>query len=140
MDRSILMKEMTESIVFLERNTFNIEFRRPRFAHEWIEHGETDAGEAVERLRAATIAICNKFALREDILSQLPQLKLIAVAATGTDNVDLEYCRTHNIAVCNTRGYAVDSLPEHALMLMLALRRNLVAYHDDVKAGRWREA
>jgi glycerate dehydrogenase len=130
----------SESIVFPERNTFNIEFRRPDFDHEWAEYGETDSGEVVERLRDATIVICNKLPLREDVLSQLPVLKLIAVAATGTDNVDLDYCRTHNIAVCNTRGYAVNSLPEHALMLMLALRRNLVAYRDDVKAGRWHTA
>ncbi|HKR14939.1 MAG TPA: D-2-hydroxyacid dehydrogenase [Pyrinomonadaceae bacterium] len=131
---------MTESIVFLERNTFNIEFRRPGFDHEWIEYEETEGGEVLDRLRDATIVICNKLALREDVLSQLPGLKLIAVAATGTDNVDLDYCRARNIAVCNTRGYAIDSLPEHALMLMLALRRNLVAYRDDVKAGRWQKA
>jgi glycerate dehydrogenase len=131
---------MSESIVFLERNTFNIEFRRPDFDHEWVEYGETDEIEVVDRLRDATIAICNKVALRGHTLSQLPKLKLIAVAATGTDNVDLPYCRAHNIAVCNTRGYAVNSLPEHALMLMLALRRNLVAYRDDVRAGRWQEA
>lgn len=130
----------TESIVFLERNTFNIPFPRPSFEHEWIEHGETEESQVVDRLRDATIAICNKVALRENSLSQLPKLKLIAVAATGTDNVDLEYCRSHDIAVCNTRGYAVSSLPEHALMLMLALRRNLVAYRDDVKAGRWQQA
>ena len=131
---------MFESIVFLERNTFNIPFRRPAFDHEWIEYGETEETEVVDRLRNATIAICNKVALRENTLSQLPKLKLIAVAATGTDNVDLAYCRVHNIGVCNTRGYAVSSLPEHALMLMLALRRNLIAYRDDVKAGRWQEA
>jgi len=130
----------TEIIVFLERNTFNVPFRRPAFAHEWSEFGETAPGEVVERLAPATIAICNKLPLRAETLSQLPKLKLIAVAATGVDNVDLAYCRSHNIAVCNTRGYAVNSLPEHALMLMLALRRNLMAYRDDVKAGRWREA
>ena len=131
----------TELIVFLERNTFfDVPFRRPNFPHEWVEHGETDSSQAVDRLRDATIAICNKLALREDVLSQLPKLKLIAVAATGTDNVDLDYCRAHNIAVCNTRGYAVNSLPEHALMLMLALRRNLLAYRDDVRDGRWHEA
>lgn len=134
------MKEMLESIVFLERDTFNIAFRMPNFEHEWIEYEETDESQIVERLRHATIAICNKVALRGNTLSQLPELKLIAVAATGTDNVDLEYCRAHNIAVCNTRGYAVSSLPEHALTLMLALRRNLVAYRDDVRAGRWQEA
>jgi len=130
----------TEIIVFLERNTFNVPFRRPAFAHEWSEFGETAAGEVVERLAPATIAICNKLPLRAETLSQLPKLKLIAVAATGVDNVDLAYCRSHNIAVCNTRGYAVNSLPEHALMLMLALRRNLIAYRNDVKAGRWHDA
>lgn len=131
---------MTELIVFLERNTFNIPFRRPSFEHEWVEYGETAESQLVERLGNATIAICNKVALRENSLSQLPKLKLIAVAATGTDNVDLTYCRAHNVGVCNTRGYAVSSLPEHALMLMLALRRNLVAYREDVRAGRWQEA
>jgi len=130
----------TEIIVFLERNTFNVPFRRPAFAHEWSEFGETAPGEVVERLAPATIAICNKLPLRAETLSQLPKLKLIAVAATGVDNVDLAYCRSHNIVVCNTRGYAVHSLPEHALMLMLALRRNLIAYRNDVKAGRWHEA
>jgi glycerate dehydrogenase len=130
-----------ESIVFLERNTFeNVPFRRPNFPHEWVEHGETDSSQVIDRLRDATIAICNKLALREDVLSQLPKLKLIAVAATGTDNVDLDYCRANNVAVCNTRGYAINSLPEHALMLMLALRRNLIAYRDDVRDGHWHEA
>jgi glycerate dehydrogenase len=130
----------TEIIVFLERNTFKVPFRRPAFAHEWSEFGETPPAEVVERLAPATIAICNKLPLRAETLSQLPKLKLIAVAATGVDNVDLAYCRSHDIAVCNTRGYAVNSLPEHALMLMLALRRNLIAYRNDVKAGRWHEA
>jgi glycerate dehydrogenase len=130
----------TEIIVFLERNTFNVPFRKPAFEHEWTEFGETAPGEVVERLAPATIAICNKLPLRAETLSQLPKLRLIAVAATGVDNVDLAYCRSHNIAVCNTRGYAVNSLPEHALMLMLALRRNLIAYRNDVKAGRWHEA
>ena len=94
----------------------------------------------MERLNGATIAICKKVQLRGEALSRLQKLQLIAVAATGVDNVDLAYCRSHDIAVCNTRGYAVNSLPEHALMLMLALRRNLIAYRTDVKAGRWHEA
>jgi len=127
-------------IVFLERNTFSVPFRKPSFEHEWIEFGETTQDQVVDRLAQATIAICNKLQLRGDALAQLPELRLIAVAATGVDNVDLAYCRSHNIAVCNTRGYAVNSLPEHALMLMLALRRNLIAYRADVKAGRWHEA
>ena len=136
----MLFNRRIESIVFLERNTFTIDFRRPAFAHEWIEYGETTPDEVVPRLRDATIAICNKLPLREPALSQLPNLKLIAVAATGVDNIDLASCRTRGIAVCNTRGYAAGSLPEHALMLMLVLRRNLLAYQKDVLQGRWQEA
>jgi glycerate dehydrogenase len=130
----------SHSIVFLERNTFNVEFRRPDFPHDWIEFDETSLDEIVRRLQNATIVICNKLPLRSETLSQLPGLKLIAVAATGVDNVDLEYCRAHQISVMNTRGYAVNSLPEHALMLMLALRRNLLAYREDINRGAWSEA
>lgn len=129
-----------ERIVFLERNTFRAVFRKPCFEHEWIDYGETDAAAVVERLRDATIAICNKLPLREPELSQLPQLKLIAVAATGVDNLDLDYCRRHGIGVCNTRGYAAHSVPEHALLLMLALRRNLRRYRQDVERGAWQAA
>lgn len=129
-----------QHIVFVERNTFNIDFPRPGFAHQWTEFGETNQDQIVERFAGATIAIVNKLPLRADVLSQLPELKLIAVAATGVDNIDLEFCRNHEIAVCNTRGYATTSVPEHALMLMLALRRSLFAYRGDVKAGKWEQA
>ncbi len=133
-------KSKPEKIVFVERNTFKVEFRRPQFLHEWLEFNETTGDQIVPRLQGASIVICNKLQLRSDNLSKLPELKLIAVAATGVDNIDLDYCRSAGIAVCNTRGYAVSSLPEHALMLMLALRRNLNAYRKDVSAGRWYEA
>jgi glycerate dehydrogenase len=129
-----------ERIVFLERNTFDAEFRPARFDHEWIEYGETEPGQIVDRLRDATIAICNKLPLREPDLSRLSKLKLIAVAATGVDNIDLSYCKSRSITVCNTRNYAKHSLPEHVLMLMLALRRNLVAYIQDVRDSKWQQA
>lgn len=129
-----------ERIVFLERNTIAADFRRPNFDHEWTEFGESVQNQVVERLRGATIAISNKLALREPELSQLPELKLIAIAATGSDNIDLDYCRRHDIAVSNTRGYAVNSVPEHVLMMVLALRRNLLAYREDVRQGLWQQS
>ena len=129
-----------ERIVFLERNTLTIDFRKPVFEHQWIEYGVTEPDEIIPRLREATIAIVNKLPLRECELSELPRLQLIAVAATGVDNVDLSYCRDHDIAVCNARGYAVHSLPEHVLMLILALRRNLLAYKKEVDQGKWAKA
>src|SRR5205814_5492090 len=73
-------------------------------------------------------------------LSQAPDVKLIAIAATGADCVDLEYCRSREIAVCNVRGYAANSVPEHVLMLVLALRRNLLAYRRDVQEGKWQQS
>ncbi|HMJ26937.1 MAG TPA: D-2-hydroxyacid dehydrogenase [Pyrinomonadaceae bacterium] len=129
-----------ERIVFLERKTIAADFRRPNFDHEWIEFAESFQDQVVDRLRGATIAISNKLALREPELSQLPDLRLIAIAATGSDNIDLHYCRAHNIVVSNTRGYAVNSVPEHVLMMILALRRNLLAYRADVRNGMWQQS
>jgi glycerate dehydrogenase len=126
-----------ERIVFLERDTVAAKFRRPDFDHEWVEYAESRADQILERLSTATIVISNKLALRQPDLSQLPALKLIAIAATGFDCVDVDYCRSHGIAVCNVGGYAANSVSEHALMLMLALRRNLFAYRNDVQAGKW---
>lgn len=129
-----------ERIVFLERNTFRVEFRRPNFPHSWINYGETLPDQIVERARDASIIVCNKLVLGEPEISQLPALKLIAVAATGVDNINLVYCRDNGIAVCNARNYAEHSLPEHVLMLMLALRRNLIHYREDVNRGAWQKA
>jgi glycerate dehydrogenase len=129
-----------ERIVFLERNTIQANFRRPNFDHDWIEYGETFSEQVVERLRGATIVISNKLSLREPELSHAPDLKLIAIAATGSDCVDLDYCRKHGIAVANTRGYAANSVPEHVLMMILTLRRNLLAYRKDVRAGKWQQS
>ena len=129
-----------ERIVFLERSTLVADIRRPAFAHTWQDYAATRPEQVVERLRGATIAIINKLPLREPELAQLPELKLIAVAATGVDMIDLAACRQRNIAVTNVRGYAVHTLPEHVLMLMFALRRNLIGYRADVQAGAWQSA
>jgi glycerate dehydrogenase len=94
----------------------------------------------VERIRDATIVISNKLSLGEPQLAAAPNVKLIAIAATGSDCVELDYCRSRGIAVCNVRGYAANSVPEHVLMLILALRRNLLAYRKDVKGGNWQES
>jgi glycerate dehydrogenase len=129
-----------ERIVFLDRNTLRAEIRPPAFAHEWREYEQTRPAEIVERLAGASIAIVNKVRLTDAELAQLPALRLIAVAATGTDNIDLLSCRKRGISVSNVRGYAAHTLPEHVLMLILALRRNLVNYQRDLRAGAWQRA
>jgi glycerate dehydrogenase len=114
--------------------------RKPRCATEYVEHEKTSVEQIVPRLANAQVAIINKVPLRADTLAQLPSLKMIAVAATGYDVVDLPYCREHGIAVANIRNYAVHTVPEHAFAMILALRRNLLAYRQDVENGMWNKA
>ena len=129
-----------ERIVFLERNTIQANFRRPDFAHEWVEYPETFPEQVSQRAQPATIIISNKLSLGKPQLAGAPNVKLIAIAATGADCVDLDYCRRRGIAVCNVRGYAANSVPEHVLMMILVLRRNLLAYRDDVRQGLWNQS
>ena len=126
-----------ERIVFLDRDTVRAEFRTPEFEHEWMDYPMTQPGEVLERLKDATIAITNKVALREATLAQLPKLKMIQVAATGTDCVDSAYCRERGITVANVKNYSVHSVPEHVFSLILSLRRNIAEYRADVFAGKW---
>ena len=126
-----------EKIVFLDAATVIAKVRRPSFAHEWTDYPSTASGQVVSRLQDATIAITNKVLLRRDLLEQLPRLKMVAISATGTDNIDMIYCRERGIVVSNIRNYSVHTVPEHVFMLMLALRRNLLAFREDVRNGAW---
>jgi glycerate dehydrogenase len=129
-------------IVFLDRSTIGprVTLRRPAFPHTLTEHQRTGPDEVLDRLAGTSIAIVNKVDLRGPLLAKLPDLKLIAVAATGTDCVDKAYCEEHGIAVANIRGYALRTVPEHTFALMLALRRSLVPYREDTLKGEWQKS
>jgi glycerate dehydrogenase len=129
-------------IVFLDRDTISPDttLRSPTFAHEWEQHKRTTADQAAARIADADIVIVNKVKLSAEVLAQAPKLKLIAVAATGTDNIDLQACQHRGIVVSNVRNYAKHTVPEHTFALIFALRRSICAYRDAVKAGRWQEA
>ena len=131
---------MKHSIVFLDRGTLGADLRAPGFPHSYQEYAATPAQLVAERLRDATIAIINKVPMRAETLAQLPKLRLIAVAATGTDIVDKDYCRVKGITVVNIRDYAFNTVPEHLFALIFALRRNLIAYREDVRNGAWQRA
>lgn len=131
---------MSHTVVFLDRDSLVVDLRRPSFPHEWREYPATTPDQVAERLQGATVAISNKVVLKADLLARLPALELIAVAATGTDNVDLDYCREHGIRVVNIRNYSVHTVPEHVFSLALALRRNLLAYRGDLRQGLWQQS
>jgi glycerate dehydrogenase len=126
-------------IVFLDRGTFapEVELVRPEVEHEWVEHANTSADQIVERLKGATIAITNKVPIRRESLKQLPDLKMVSVAATGYDVIDVPACRDHGVAVSNVRGYAEHTVPEHTFALIFALRRAIAGFRQDVIDGKW---
>jgi glycerate dehydrogenase len=128
-----------QHVVFLDRSTLQAKVRRPSFEHTWQEYPVSTVAELPQKLRDATVVITNKVPLRGDMLQQFPKLKMIAVAATGYDVVDVAYCKANNIAVANIRNYAVHTVPEHAFAMILALQRNILAYRRDVENGRWQQ-
>ncbi|HZP93121.1 MAG TPA: D-2-hydroxyacid dehydrogenase [Burkholderiales bacterium] len=127
-------------IVFLDRAILPTPLRRPAFPHEWIEYRSTREEDLEPRLAGATIVISSKIPLRAAMLAKYPAIRFIAVAGTGVDVFDIDYCRANGIAVSNVRGYAAHTVPEHTFALILALRRNLIAYRYDVEAGLWQQA
>lgn len=133
---------MSHQIVFLDRDTLapGIELRPPVFEHTWVDYPQTYPEQVAERLENSTIAVVNKVPVRKAAIEQLPGLELIAVAATGTDNVDKQVCRERGVVVCNVRGYAVNTVPEHTFALILALKKSIHGYRDDVKSGEWQRA
>jgi len=126
-------------IVFLDRSSIGpaVTLSKPAFPHEWTEYDRTQPEQVVERLQRADIAVCNKVPIRRDAIMRLPELKMISIPATGYDAFDIDACKERGIVVSNVRGYAVHTVPEHTFALILALRRGLVGYRQDVIDGQW---
>lgn len=129
-------------VVFLDRDTLSPQtrLRPPAFAHELTVHADTAPEQVAARIQDADVVITNKVKLPAAVLNEAPRLQMVAVAATGTDNIDIAACQARGIVVSNIRGYAVNTVPEHTFALIFALRRSLLAYRDAVRAGRWAES
>jgi glycerate dehydrogenase len=127
-------------IVFLDRSTFA---RDVRFALDrlpgcaWRDYPVSAADQVVERTRDAEVVLTNKVRIDAEALAQLPQLRLVCATATGVDNIDTAAARKRGVGVCNVRGYATSTVPEHVFALTLALRRNLQRYHQAARDGTW---
>ena len=103
-------------------------------------HAQTPPELIIERLQGAQVVISNKVLLDASTLAACPDLKLILIAATGSNNVDLAAARAQGIAVCNCQGYGTPAVAQHTLMLLLALATRLPDYQQAVAAGRWQQA
>lgn len=133
------MTQAPVRIVFLDRATLSPETRlkQPGFAAQIEEHQQTDPDQVASRIAGAEVVITNKVPINAEALAAAPKLKLIAVAATGYDRIDLAACRSRGVTVCNIQGYAGNTVPEHTFALLLALQRSIVPYRQSVIDGRW---
>lgn len=98
---------------------------------------QTPKAEIAQRIRDADAILVNKVVLSPEDLQQAKQLRYIGVTATGTNNIDLDYCKQAGITVQNVEGYGTDSVAQHALTLTLNLATNFVAYQRDVHNQAW---
>lgn len=133
---------MVRNVVFLDRESLpeSVIVRAPTFDHSWTNFGQSPPETVAERIRNAHIVIVNKAKVDAAAIAQAQNLELIAVAATGTDCVDLAAATAHAIPVCNVRNYANAAVPEHTMALLLAVARSIVPYRQSVADGRWADA
>jgi glycerate dehydrogenase len=107
---------------------------------EWRVYEYTAPTEVADRLRDAVVVVTNKVVIDESALAAAPTVRLICVAATGTNNIDIEAARRHHVVVCNVRGYATAAVTQHVFMLTLNLLAHLPEYRQAVRAGAWNKS
>jgi len=123
----------------LDRDDIDFENLRSTLP-EWKFHAKTRAAETTERVRDAEIVVSNKVVLDRAALQGARSLKLVCVAATGTNNVDLIAAKELGIAVCNVVHYATPSVVQHVFSLITALNTKLLNYQEAVRAGSWNKS
>lgn len=126
-------------IVILERNTVGVDVdvsEMEKFGEVAI-YTDTTPETVAERVKDADIIVANKMPLNESTLKDAANVKLIEEFATGYDNIDIEYCRSRNIAVCNVSNYSTDSVVQHTFAMALSLMESLPWYDNFVKSGQY---
>ena len=126
-------------IVILDSGTLgsDIDLNPIKALGEVIEHKVSPPELVAERLSDADVAVLNKVKLNKDNLSGAKNLKLICVAATGYDNIDVEYCRANGIAVCNVPGYSTDNVAQLSVAMVLSLVTHLDEFRSFVHSGEY---
>jgi glycerate dehydrogenase len=105
-----------------------------------VIHGRTPQADVSGRIAGFEAVLANKSMIDGATIRANPSLKLVAITATGVDNVDLAAARETGVAVCNLRGYCTASVAQHVFALLLALTHRVADYHALVASGRWQEA
>ena len=124
----------------LDQDDLQLEDLNTVFQQQLTLYRATSPAELLPRVQSAEVIISNKVLLDAETLQQCPQLKLILISATGTNNVDLEQARRQGVVVCNCQGYGTAAVAQHTLMLMLNLATSFVRYHQAVQQGQWQRS
>jgi glycerate dehydrogenase len=103
----------------------------------WLWFDNVNASDVQHNLEDVEIIVSNKVLINKEIIENSKQLKLICVAATGVNNIDIEAANQHGIQVCNVRAYATSSVVQHVFALLLFLNRKLFSYRQSVIDGSW---
>ena len=137
------MSKPQASVVFLDAATYG-DMPLTAFTETWdcTVHQVTKPGQTAERLAGHGIAVTNKIVIDEAVLNlpALRELKLIAVAATGTDIIDKQAAAKKGVKVCNVPGYASQSVAQFTMALILELASRASSYAAAVKAGEWQKS
>ena len=131
---------MREKIVFLDASTLDygdIDFSAIENFGEFIAHAFTKPEAVLQRIEDASIVITNKVALTDRILDACRKLRLIAVAATGYDIIDIDRASQRKIAVANVPGYSTFSVAQLTVTFILALATKLIRYNSASRDGSW---
>lgn len=107
---------------------------------EVIEYGLLKYDEVAEKIADADIVICNKTLLDSHSLRLAKNLKYIGLFATGYNNIDLDYCTSKNITVCNAGSYSTDAVAQHTFALILEHYNKTYSYNKFVQDGKWKHS
>lgn len=107
---------------------------------EVVTYETTSSEQTLERIKEASVIVTNKVVITADMMSVCPELKLICVAATGMNNVDLEAAKEKNIAVKNVAGYSTDSVIQHTFSMLFYMMGHSRYYDEYVKEGSWQKS
>jgi len=125
-------------VVFLDAATLPQPLQFDDFTGiDYTAYEATTSAQVGERIAGAAVVITNKVRIEARSLREASALKLIAVAAAGTDNIDVETARSLHIRVQNVPDYGSESVAEHAIATLFAIRRQLLTYCAAAKDGRW---
>lgn len=104
------------------------------------EYGLLRYDEVAEKIADADMVVCNKTLLDKNTLRLAKNLKYIGLFATGYNNIDIDYCKAHNIAVCNAGSYSTNAVAQHTFALILEHFNNTAKYNEYVQDGRWKRS